>query len=163
VIDAAVAALGAGEVVILPTDTVYGLAARPDEEPVRALYRAKGRQEPRPTALVAASVPHLLERVPELDERILRALLPGPYTLVLPNPARRYPWLNGSSPETIGVRVPALAGPGRDVLQPGGWLVLEVGDGQAPAALALLESLGYEEATSTPDLAGRDRVVEGRA
>ena len=42
----------------------------------------------------------------------MRALLPGPYTLVLPNPARRYPWLNGASPETIGVRVPLL--PERD-------------------------------------------------
>src|SRR5581483_11732811 len=39
---------------------------------------------------------------------VVRALLPGPYTLVLPNPARRYPWLNGTSPETIGVRVAQL-------------------------------------------------------
>ena len=37
-----------------------------------------------------------------------RALLPGPYTLVLPNPARRFRWLTGTRPTTIGVRVPAL-------------------------------------------------------
>ena len=51
-----------------------------------------------PTALLAAGVEALLDRVPELrgkTEAILRALLPGPYTLVLPNPARRYPWLSG--------------------------------------------------------------------
>jgi L-threonylcarbamoyladenylate synthase len=35
---------------------------------------------------------------------------------VLPNPARRYPWLSGTSPATIGVRVPALTGPGHQVL-----------------------------------------------
>jgi L-threonylcarbamoyladenylate synthase len=117
--DAAVAALRAGELAILPTDTVYGLAAIPDEDPVRRLYSAKGRGEEQPTALVAASVELLLEAVPELSraETILRSLLPGPYTLVLPNPARRYPWLNGPSPDTIGVRVPALEGPGRDVLE----------------------------------------------
>ncbi|MBA2384041.1 MAG: Sua5/YciO/YrdC/YwlC family protein, partial [Actinobacteria bacterium] len=118
-IDAAVAALHAGKLVILPTDTVYGLAAAPDEEPVRLLYRTKGRGEGQPTALVAATVEQLLERIPELRgraETIARALLPGLYTLVLPNPARRYPWLNGGSPATIGVRVPALSGPGRQVL-----------------------------------------------
>jgi L-threonylcarbamoyladenylate synthase len=37
-------------------------------------------------------------------------------TLILPNPARRYRWLTGTSPEAIGVRVPELAGPGREVL-----------------------------------------------
>jgi L-threonylcarbamoyladenylate synthase len=48
--------------------------------------------------------------VPELPDE-LRALLPGPYTLVLPNPARRYPWLNGEAPDRIGVRVPRLPEP----------------------------------------------------
>ena len=47
----------------------------------------------------------------------MRRLLPGPYTLVLPNPARRLPWLSGSRPDTIGVRVPDLAGPGAAVLE----------------------------------------------
>jgi L-threonylcarbamoyladenylate synthase len=121
VIDAAVAALRAGQLAILPTDTVYGLAANAgDEAAVRRLYDAKGRGGEQPTALVAASVELLLEAVPELRgraEAIARALLPGPYTLVLPNPAHRYPWLNGSSPDAIGVRVPALDGPGRDVLE----------------------------------------------
>jgi L-threonylcarbamoyladenylate synthase len=51
----------------------------------------------------------LLDAVPELRGRagvIARALLPGPYTLILPNPARRFRWLTGSRPATIGVRVP---------------------------------------------------------
>ena len=116
-IDEAVAALRAGELAILPTDTVYGLCALPGEAAVARLYHAKGRAARQPTALVAASVEALLEHVPELDDSTLRALLPGPYTLVLPNPARRYPWLNTASPETIGVRVPDLQGPGAAVLE----------------------------------------------
>jgi L-threonylcarbamoyladenylate synthase len=38
-------------------------------------------------------------------------------TLVLPNPARRFPWLTGSRPNTIGIRVPVLEGPGRQLLE----------------------------------------------
>ena len=56
----------------------------------------------------------------------------------------------------------AVARGALDVLGPGGWLVLEVGDGQAAATAALLDELGYADVATTPDLAGRDRVVEGR-
>jgi L-threonylcarbamoyladenylate synthase len=126
-VDAAVAAVRGGRLAIVPTDTVYGLATTPySEAPVRALYRAKGREELQPTALVAADLDVLLECVPELRGRsatIARALLPGPYTLVLPNPARRFPWLTGSRAETIGVRVPAVEGAAAAVLAQVGALV----------------------------------------
>jgi L-threonylcarbamoyladenylate synthase len=119
-VEAAVAAIRAGRPAVLPTDTVYGLCASAyREDPVRRLYRLKGRVEEQPTALLVADVELLLECVPELGGRwatIARALLPGPYTLVVPNPARRYQWLTGSRPDAIGVRVPALSGPGRAVL-----------------------------------------------
>ena len=65
----------------------------------------------------------MLELVPELPRAALEALLPGPYTLVLPNPAQRFRWLTGSAPETIGVRVPKLAGPGAEVLEQVGAVV----------------------------------------
>jgi len=115
----AVAALRAGASILLPTDTVYGLCALPDEEPVRRLYELKGRGAGQPTAIVAASVDGLRRTLPELserDERIARALLPGPFTLVVANPARRFPWLTGTTPEAIGVRVPALPEPARAVV-----------------------------------------------
>jgi L-threonylcarbamoyladenylate synthase len=118
-VEVAVAALRAGGVVVLPTDTVYGLAVLPESErAVRDLYALKGRGEAQPTALVASSVERLLELVPELrsSHQLLSALLPGPYTLVLSNPAGRYPWLCGPGAPTIGVRVPAVTGPGADVL-----------------------------------------------
>lgn len=119
-IDAAVEAIRAGRCAVIPTDTVYGLVASPySAPPVRRLYRLKGRDEHQPTALVASSLELLFECVPELRGRaatIAAALLPGPYTLVLANPARRYRWLTGTSPDAIGVRVPEFAGPGREVL-----------------------------------------------
>ena len=126
-VEEAVTALRAGKPVVLPFDTVYGLAADPyRDEPARRLYRLKGRDERQPTALVASSFDFLLECVPELRGRaasLARLLLPGPFTLVLPNPARRYRWIAGSNQETIGVRVPELDGPGGDVLQRAGAVV----------------------------------------
>jgi release factor glutamine methyltransferase len=49
------------------------------------------------------------------------------------------------------------------VLPPGGGIVLECGDGQAAEVAAGLAALGYAEILCTPDLAGRDRAVEGQA
>jgi tRNA threonylcarbamoyl adenosine modification protein (Sua5/YciO/YrdC/YwlC family) len=103
-----VAALRAGLPVLLPTDTVYGLAARADAEGAAAVYRLKGREHGQPTALLAASVDALVEAVPELDRSLLEALLPGAYTLVLPNPAHRFAWLAGATPDSLGIRVPDL-------------------------------------------------------
>ena len=114
----AVEAIRAGRPVVLPTDTVYGLCADPEQERAAVeVARLKGRGERQPIALLAGDVDRLLERVPELDERLLRRLLPGAYTLVLPNPAGRYPWLTGDRPETIGVRVPELSAPAAEVLR----------------------------------------------
>lgn len=120
-IETAVAEIREGRPVVLPTDTVYGLCADPYREgPVRELHRIKGRPPDQPTALLARDVELLLECVPELRGRaatLARALLPGPYTLILPNPGQRYRWLAGSTPEKIGVRVPELSGPGAEVLE----------------------------------------------
>jgi tRNA threonylcarbamoyl adenosine modification protein (Sua5/YciO/YrdC/YwlC family) len=111
-----IAELYAGRPVLLPTDTVYGLVSRPSEAAVAALYELKGRRVEQPTALLAASVEQLLETIPELDEVPLRKLLPGPFTLVLPNPERRYAWLAGENPGAIGVRVPKLPDTARQVV-----------------------------------------------
>ena len=87
----AVAALRAGQAVILPTDTVYGLCVLPGHEDV--LYELKGRDRSKPVALVAADVDGLLAAVPGLDRAVLERYLPGAYTLVF---------------EEAGVRVPNL-------------------------------------------------------
>jgi L-threonylcarbamoyladenylate synthase len=121
VVDDAVDAVKSGRLVVLSTDTVYGIAATAyREEPVRRLYQLKGKPETSPTALVASSLDVLLECVPELrgrDATTARALLPGPFTLVLRNPARRFRWLTGVTPEAIGVRVPELDGDAAAILE----------------------------------------------
>jgi L-threonylcarbamoyladenylate synthase len=116
----AVAAIRAGKPVVLPTDTVYGLCADAYREaPVRRLYQLKQRPETMPTAMLASDLEAILDAVPELRGRaavLARALLPGPYTLVLPNPGCRFRWLAGTNPRTIGVRVPELPPESRAVL-----------------------------------------------
>jgi L-threonylcarbamoyladenylate synthase len=120
VIDEAVAELKEGRPVVLPTDTVYGLCADPYREaPSRELYRMKGTPPDQPMALVAIDIDLLFECVPELRGRsgtMVRALLPGPFTLILSNPGQRYRWITGTTPDRIGVRVPELVGPGAEVL-----------------------------------------------
>jgi L-threonylcarbamoyladenylate synthase len=89
----AIAALRAGQVVILPTDTVYGLCAVPGREDV--LYELMGRERSKPVALLAADVEALVGLVLGVDREVLERYLPGPYTLVVGDPS-------------VGVRVPRL-------------------------------------------------------
>jgi release factor glutamine methyltransferase len=99
--------------------------------------------------------------------------LEGPFDLVVSNPPYVSPQeYSGLQPEirlweprgaVVGVGVgEAIARAAFDVLRPGGWLMLECGDGQAAGLADALRSLGYEDVHATPDLAGRDRVVEAR-
>lgn len=123
----AIEAVEAGEPVLLPTDTVYGLVTSADREDYTTrVYRLKGRDETQPSALLAGSLEHLFVCIPELLGRsavIVRALLPGPYTLILPNPARRFRWLTGTRTDAIGVRVPELLEPARRVVDAAGCLM----------------------------------------
>jgi L-threonylcarbamoyladenylate synthase len=120
----ALAAIRRSEPVLLPTDTVYALAATPyKHEAAIQIYLLKRREGTKPTALLASDVDMLFECVPEFRGRagtIARALLPGPYTLIFPNPAKRFRWLTGDRPDTIGVRVPVLEGDGKEVVSKAG-------------------------------------------
>jgi release factor glutamine methyltransferase len=110
----------------------------------------------------------------ELLEHDAAGGLPGgPYDLVVSNP----PYVEPTELETlmpdvrdyephialVGDRMTEIvAEAALDALRPGGHLVLEIGDGQALETAATLAGLGYADVVTTPDLAGRDRVVEGR-
>jgi L-threonylcarbamoyladenylate synthase len=143
IVERAVDAIRRGAPVLLPTDTVYGLCAATGEAAAARAYSLKGRQGDQPTALLAADVERLFEYLPELHGRsaaIVRALLPGPYTLVLENPARRYPWLTGARPDSIGVRVAALPGRAQRVLDEVGCvLATSANDPGGPSPVTLAE------------------------
>jgi L-threonylcarbamoyladenylate synthase len=104
--------LAGGGLALLPTDTVYGIAcAATDVDACARLYALKQRPATQATAAVLGSLPALLELLPEMGPRAVaacRALLPGPYTLIVPNPDGRLAHLCGDAPERIGLRVPLL-------------------------------------------------------
>jgi L-threonylcarbamoyladenylate synthase len=111
VVARAVAALRAGEVVALPTDTVYGLAALPGSAMhTGRLFTLKGRASDVPVAVLCASAEQAFgladpEHLTDEVRRIGARLWPGPLTLVLP----RRPGLGyalGEPAATVGVRCP---------------------------------------------------------
>jgi protein arginine phosphatase len=99
-VEAAARALRDGALVVFPTETVYGWAARADDPlAVRALRAAKGRDGEKPLTLHLPGLAALEARfapLPPGAARLARRRLPGPFTLVLPDPAGG----------TTGVRVP---------------------------------------------------------
>jgi L-threonylcarbamoyladenylate synthase len=105
-------AIAAGGVGLFPADTVYGLGADPESRAaVERLYELKGRPPVKAAAVMFFDLEHALAAVPELGPRTSRALgrlLPGGVTVVLPDPAARFPLAGGSDPQSLGLRVPRL-------------------------------------------------------
>lgn len=108
-IDAASLALRAGDLVVLPTDTVYGIAADAfDPDAVRALLDAKGRgREMPPPVLVstATTLDALATEVPEFVRALVEEFWPGPLTLVC-RQQRSLQWDIGDTRGTVAVRMP---------------------------------------------------------
>lgn len=103
-----------GGVALFGSDTVYGLAGDPESaEAVRRLYEIKGRPQQRPAAVMFFDLALALDVLSGLGPRSREAvqrLLPGPLTLLVANPDRRYPLACGPEPERLGLRVPELTG-----------------------------------------------------
>jgi L-threonylcarbamoyladenylate synthase len=120
--------MAVGGVALFGADTVYGLACDPGtDEAVGRLYAIKGRRPDKPAAVLFFSLELALAALPELGPRTVAALeglLPGAVTLLLPNPAHRFPLACGPDIETLGVRVPAL-GPATAALNAVRWPVLQ--------------------------------------
>lgn len=108
----AVGALRNGGVVVIPTDTVYGLACLPrHHDAIRGIFELKGRPADKPLPVLGDGV-GALETVAVFDERaeaLARRFWPGPLTLVLPRaPAFTYD-LGGDDATSVAVRVPQNA------------------------------------------------------
>jgi tRNA threonylcarbamoyl adenosine modification protein (Sua5/YciO/YrdC/YwlC family) len=117
--------MSVGGIAVFPADTVYGLAcdAGNTGDVIRRLYALKRRPLSKPSAVMFFDLETALTVVAELGDRTrmaLAQLFPGQVTVLVPNPARRFPLACGDDPTTLGLRVvnvPALAGVRWPVLQ----------------------------------------------
>ncbi len=105
--------IAGGGVAVFPADGLYGLACDPlNSEAIARIHRIKGRDDGKPSAVLYFSPLAMRELVESLGERTraaAAALLPGPVTLVVDNPERRYPLACREDRERLGVRL--IAGP----------------------------------------------------
>lgn len=138
----AVAALRAGHLAVLPTETVYGLGARAsDPGAVARVYAVKGRPADHPLIVhlpAAASLDGWADDVAPYARRLAEAFWPGPLTLVLRRGEKSGPHVTGGG-ETVGLRVP-----------------------DHPATLAVLDALADGVAAPSANLFGRVSPTEAR-
>jgi L-threonylcarbamoyladenylate synthase len=109
-IEQAVEALRAGELVVFPTETVYGLGANAaDPAAVRKIFEVKGRPPDHPV-IVHLDDPRYLHRwvssVPPVAEKLAAMFWPGPLTLILPRAKNVNDIVTGGQ-DSIGIRVPS--------------------------------------------------------
>jgi L-threonylcarbamoyladenylate synthase len=101
--------IAGGGLAIFPADGLYGLACDPlDEAAIARIHRLKGRDEGKSSAVMYLAPLAMRELVESLGSRTrtaVGALLPGPLTLILANPQRRYPLACREDPEKLGVRL----------------------------------------------------------
>jgi len=109
-----------GGVAVFPSDGLYGLACDPlDAGAIARIHRLKGRDDGKPSAVMYFSPLAIRELVSGLGPRTkaaVSALLPGPATLVVANPQRRYPLACRQDPERLGIRL--IGGPLAGTMSP---------------------------------------------
>ncbi|WP_243224963.1 L-threonylcarbamoyladenylate synthase [Microbacterium sp. CIAB417] len=131
-------AIGRGELIVIPTDTVYGVAADAfSPAAVQRLLDAKGRGRDQPPPVLVsgpATLSALAESVPEPVQRLVDAFWPGGLTIVLPA-QRSLSWDLGETQGTVAVRMP-----------------------DSRVALELLEETG-PLAVSSANLTGKDAAI----
>jgi L-threonylcarbamoyladenylate synthase len=105
----AAAAARAGEMIVIPTDTLYGIGTRADDpEATARLFDVKGRGRDRPLPVLVPSV-DVARDVAVFDDRaecLVASCWPGGLTIVLPRNEDAMDWELGGDPATIGIRMP---------------------------------------------------------
>lgn len=136
-IERAVEVMRRGGVIAYPTDTVYGLGCDIfDKKAVEAIYRMKRMEKDQLLSFVCPNISEVSRYAVMEDwaHRIMRSLLPGPYTFIL-RPTREVPKVLRMKRKTVGIRIP-----------------------DHPVALALVEGLGHPVASSSASLDGEQFV-----
>ncbi len=147
-------AIGAGEVVVFPADGLYGLACDPlNSKAIERIHELKGRPEDKPAAVLyfsSEAMRELLGALAPLTRAAVAALLPGPVTLVVYNPERRYPLACGKVPERLGIRM--IEGPLVGAKTPVYQTSANRSGAQPPGAFGAID---------VQILAGADLVIDG--
>jgi L-threonylcarbamoyladenylate synthase len=139
VVSRAAQALADGQLVILPTETVYGLACRADDErALRRLLEVKHRSPQQALALILPDVTALpqVAEVSAAAQQLAAAFMPGPLTLVMRKTAAVSEQVTGGR-ETVGVRVPDL-----------------------PLTQAILAACGFPVVATSANLAGEPPATQ---
>ena len=101
--------VASGGIAVFPADGLYGLACDPlNEQAVDRIQGLKGREDRKPSAVMYFSPLAMRELVEGMEPRTreaVAALLPGPVTLVIANPDRRYPLACREDPKRLGLRL----------------------------------------------------------
>ncbi|GAA1985929.1 L-threonylcarbamoyladenylate synthase [Microbacterium pumilum] len=138
-------AIGKGELVVLPTDTVYGIAADAfDPRAVTRLLEAKGRGRQSPPPVLVAGITTLralVAEVPEPVERLVEEFWPGGLTIVLPSQPS-LTWDLGETHGTVAVRMPAHR------------IALELLEETGPLAVSSANLTGMSPAIAADDAEG---------
>ncbi len=137
--------LCAGELIVLPTDTVYGVGARIEAEAINRIFAAKQRLPEKAIPVLVADVEavgRVARDFPEAARRLAEVFWPGPLTLALPKrddlPA------NLSQLETVGVRVPDHDGARMVIQAAGGALaVTSANRSEEPPACTIQDAIAY--------------------
>ncbi len=137
----AVERLEAGDIVVYPTDTIYGLAADvAQRSAIDTLYALRQLEAKKPLSLVCSSLSQVSHyaTIPNDCHRFMKRVLPGPYTFIL-RATREAPRMGDAKRRTVGVRIPAH-----------------------PVSLALVQALGRPLLTTSAIVEGQpeDEVPE---
>lgn len=148
------ACIASGGVAVFPADGLYGLACDPlDAAAIARIHELKGRDDGKPSAVMYFSPLAMRELVAGLGPRTaaaVSALLPGPVTLVVANPERRYPLACREDPERLGVRL--IGGPLAGTMCPIFQTSANVSGEPAPASFAQVPA---------SIIAGADLAIDG--
>lgn len=139
-IERVVAALEAGHVIAYPTDTYYAIGCDLlNRKAVEKLYRLKGRPNGKPLSFLCADLSDISHyaKVSNFAYRVMKRLIPGPYTFVLPA-TRLTPEIALSKQKTVGIRVP-----------------------DAPIPIAIVERLGHPLLTTSATF-GDEALIDAR-
>ena len=147
--------IASGGVAVFPSDGLYGLACDPlDEAAIERIHRIKGRDDGKPSAVLyfsSLAMRELLDSFGPRTAEVARALLPGPVTLIVPNPDRRYPLACRDDPEKLGLRV--IGGPLQGAMCPVFQTSANLSGEPAPSV--------FDEIPSTTIVAAADLAIDG--